>query len=120
MQYRGRSIEPRQHGGPTTSGAPILGRHTEALAATAEAVQARRSWPATAAASLAFTLWTYAEVRLAARDELPQAISATTEAATIYRTLAATGPAAYHDELRQVLAMSDDLAATTHASRPGD
>jgi len=88
-----------------------LGRHGEALAATAEAVRARRNRAATRPVDLAFTLWTFAEVRLAARAELPQATTAIAEAAEIYGDLAKTAPERYGDSLRQVLTMAGDIAA---------
>jgi tetratricopeptide (TPR) repeat protein len=95
-----------------------LDRHAEALAATTEAVEAHRNQPTTDPAELAFTLWTFAEVRLAARDELPLAATAIAEAAGIYGELAETAPDRYADKLRQVLTMADDIQAAQHGTVP--
>jgi len=88
-----------------------LGRHGEALAATDEAVRTRRNAAATEPRDLAFTLWTFAEVRLAARDELPLAATAIAEAAEIYGDLAKTAPEQHGDSLWQVLTMAGDIGA---------
>lgn len=59
------------------------GRHEESLAATAEAVAAGRR---AAVGELALALWTFAEVRVAAGTELPEALAAIDESVALYRS----------------------------------
>jgi hypothetical protein len=86
-----------------------VGRHAEALAASAEAVAAQRRARAGGAVELALALWTFAEVREAAGEELRQAVAALEESVSAWRELARADREAYADSLAQILALQAKL-----------
>jgi tetratricopeptide (TPR) repeat protein len=88
-----------------------VGRHAEALAVSAEAVAAQRRARAAGAVELALALWTFAEVREAAGEELPRAVIALEEAVPAWRELARADPEAHDDHLAQILALQAKLVS---------
>jgi tetratricopeptide (TPR) repeat protein len=94
-----------------------LGRHDDALASSAEAVAAGRllvdANPGKYAAKLALALWTFAEVRAAACQDLDAALTAAQESVERYEKLAAEAPAAHAGSLRGAQACVEDV----HAAR---
>jgi tetratricopeptide (TPR) repeat protein len=89
------------------------GSHTEAMTTATEALNLARRHAAThlqaGSPQLALALWTFAEVRLAARSDLTEAMTAMDEAVVRYRGLADRNPDQFAGHLDEALAMKEQI-----------